>query len=95
MPKLVQARATDRGDPCRNLCADILYLALSDIQSPTRLSVLADRTSPDAQTLLKFHSSALYYFRHDDHAYLCSTLDLDPVLVKRRALSRTFRYLEV
>jgi len=85
-------------DPIRNLCADILLLAMEDILTPAQLARYPSQNpqSPDHTTrnpsqytkdLLILHNKALHYFTANNHTFLCSILDLDPITVKKRALT--------
>ena len=60
---------------------------MEDVLSPKFLKEATKNTTPYGKDLLEFHRKAVYYFTHGNHKFLCVHLDLDPVLVRNKALT--------
>ena len=72
------------GVPERNLCADVLNLALAD------LIPLKDQAQATREDLL-LHRKAKTFFKSGRYEYFCDALEIDPLYMARTAFLKLHR----
>ena len=89
-----------KGNPYRNLAADIILTAIKDILPPTHplrkghngtmipiRSHSTKSTEPKCKRI-RNHNSAVFFFTHNIHAIYAELLRLDPEIIRKTALKK-------